>query len=279
MRSRVEITLHHGFLVAASLVMLFPLAWMILTSLKTYPEAIADPPVMFPATPQWGNYAEALTGFSFGRYFVNSVMMAVLTVVGTVLSCSMAAYGFARLYFPRKAVIFLLLLTALMLPPQILIIPQFWIYVQLNWINTLYPLFVPAFLGINVFAIFLLRQFFLQIPQDYIDAARIDGAGEFRILFGVFLPLTKPAVVTVILFTFIGSWNDLWTPLIFIHDEALYTLPLGLISFLASIGQAEGTLWHLMMAAATLTVIPIIALFAFLQRYFIEGISLTGVKG
>ena len=279
MKVRLPRVTRHAVLVICSLVMLFPLFWMIMTSLKSYQETIAQPPVLVPADLQWGNYAEALGGFNFSRYFLNSLGMAVLAIIGTLLSCSMAAYGFARLQFPYKNALFLMLLTALMLPPQVLIIPQFWIYVQLGWINTFYPLFVPMFLGINVFAIFLLRQFFMQIPQDYIDAARIDGASEFRILFGIFLPLTKPAIVTVTLFTFIGSWNDLWTPLIFLHDEELYTLPLGLIAFLSSVGRAEGTYWHLMMAASTVTVVPVIVLFFALQRYFVEGISLTGVKG
>ena len=185
--------------------MLIPLIWMFLTSLKSYEELFIIPPIWIPETFRWGNYAEALTTYNFTGYFINSTIVAALAVSGTLVSSSMAAYGFACLKIRGSHILFGVLLSSLMLPAQITIIPLFQLYSRLGWINTLYPLFVPAWLGLNVFAIFLLRQFFLTIPKDYVDAARLDGANEFRILLNVFIPLSKPALLTISVFAFIGS--------------------------------------------------------------------------
>ena len=277
LNSKVKCCVHLP-LAAGAIIMLIPLAWMLLTSLKSFAEVVADPPVWIPREFRWSNYVHALTSFNFARFFANSALIALLNITGTILSTSMAGYAFARLRAPGKGVLFMVFLSTIMLPPQITIIPLFWIYNQLGWINTFLPLFVPSWLGINVFAIFLFRQFFLTIPQDYTDAARIDGAHEWTILFRLFLPLSKPAILTVAVLTFIGSWNDLWNPLIFIHKEALYTLPVALVSFLQTTHQAQGTQWHLMMAASAVVVLPIIILFFFAQRYFIEGITFSGIK-
>lgn len=276
---RLPSLLTHITLLAGSLLMLLPLAWMILTSLKTYTEVVADPPVWVPAIPQFSNYVDALTTFDFAHYLGNSTLMATLNIAGTLISSSAAGYAFARLHVRGKYVLFLILLSPMMLPPQITVIPLFKLYIHLGWINTQLPLFVPAWLGINVFAIFLFRQFFLTLPQDYVDAARIDGAGEWTVLYRIFLPLSKPAALTVIVLTFIGSWNDLWTPLVFIHKESLFTLPVALVAFIETTKQAQGTQWHLMMAASTVVILPIIIVFFFAQRYFIEGITFTGIKG
>ncbi len=265
-------------LAIGAVAMLMPLAWMISTSLKTITEVVIDPPPLLPASPQWANYHVVLTQVDFLKYMGNSLIVALLNVAGTLVTSAPAAYAFARLPVRGSQALFLLLLSALMLPPQVTIIPQFWLYIQLGWINTPYPLFMPAWLGTNIFATFLLRQFFLQVPEALREAARLDGAGELSIILRIFFPLSRPALVTVAVLTFMGSWNDLWTPLIFIHNESLFTLPVALVSFLALQGQASGTQWHLMMAAATISVIPIIVLFMFAQRQFVEGIASSGVK-
>lgn len=262
-----------------SIVMLAPLAWMILTSLKSYQELYTTPPQWVPERFLWSNYVEAWTTFDFALFFRNSVFVTVMTILGTLVSGCMAAYGFVVLRFPGKGLIFALLLSSLMLPPQITIIPLFKMYAEMGWINTFLPLIVPPWLGINVFAIFLLRQFFLTIPRDYVEAARIDGASELTILLRVFIPMSKPALLTITVFAFIGAWNDLWGPVIFLHDERLYTLPIGLLNFIATGEGALGAPWHLVMAVSTVMIIPIVIVFFIAQKYFIEGISMSGLKG
>ena len=278
-RNPLQTFLLYAILIAGSLVMLIPLAWMIVTSLKTFPEAMADPPVWMPKVPQWGNYETALTEFNFLSYLKNSIFVTVITIIGTLFSCTMAAYAFACLDFKYKNVIFGLLMSGMMLPGQVTIIPLFMLYSKLGWINTFLPLVVPPFLAVNVFGIFLLRQFFMTIPRDYIEAARIDGASEWTILWRIYVPLSAPVMMTVTVFTFLGSWNDLWGPLIFLHDESLYTMPIGLLNFIAIAGQAQGTPWQLVMAVSTIMVIPIVVVFFLAQKRFIEGIASTGVKG
>lgn len=269
----------YAVLILGSILMLMPIAWMALTSLKTFDEVLVSPPKWIPAAPQWHNYAEAFTTFNFGRYLMNSVIVTVLTILGTLISSTMAAYGFACLDFRGKSILFGILLSAMMLPAQVTVIPLFQLFAKLGWINTYYPLIVPSWLGLNVFAIFLLRQFFKTIPRDYIEAARIDGASELRILLAIFVPLSKPALLTVAVFTFIWSWNDLWGPLIYLHDERLYTMPIGLLNFVGIIGRPEGTPWHLVMAVAVAMIVPVIIIFFIAQKKFIEGIATTGLKG
>ncbi len=277
-QSRIAQTLTYAVLIAGSIVMLVPLAWMLLTSLKSFDEAIASPPVWFPAKPHWGNYAEALTQFDFSRYLRNSLFICAATILGTLVSCTLAAYAFACLRARGKNLLFAMLLSTLMLPGQVTIIPLFKLFVKLGWINTFYPLIVPSWLGTNVFAIFLLRQFFIAIPKDYIEAARIDGASELRILLSIFVPLSKPVLLTITVFSFIGSWNDLWGPLIYLHDDGLYTMPIGLLNFIGTTGRAQGSPWHLVMAVSTVMMVPIVILFFVAQKRFIEGIATSGVK-
>src|SRR5687768_7345126 len=269
----------YGVLIAGSIVMLVPLAWMVLTSLKSYDEVIASPPAWLPQEPRWGNYSEALTTFDFARYLLNSLLISALTIAGTLVSCTLAAYAFACLRARGRDAIFALLLGTMMLPAQVTIIPLFKLFASIGWINTWLPLIVPSWLATNVFAIFLLRQFFLAIPRDYIEAARIDGASELRILWSIFIPLSKPVLLTVTVFTFIGTWNDLWGPLIYLHDDAKFTMPVGLLNFIGTSGRAQGSPWHLVMAVSTVMMIPIVILFFLAQRRFIEGIATAGVKG
>ena len=269
----------YTLLLAGSIVMLVPLAWMVLTSFKSFQEVLATPPVIFPAQWHFSNYKEALTTFDFMMYLKNSVFIAVMVILGTLVSSGMAAYGFGCLKAKGSQVIFGVLLSTLMLPGQITIIPIFQLFVKFGWINTYYPLIIPAWLGTNAFAIFLLRQFFKTIPLDYIDAGRMDGASEMRILLSIFVPLSKPALLTIAVFTFIGSWNDLWGPLIFIHKENLYTLPIGLMNFIGITANVQGTPWQLIMAVSTTMMVPIVVIFFLAQKRFIEGISMTGLKG
>jgi ABC-type glycerol-3-phosphate transport system permease component len=269
----------YAVLIAGSVVMLVPLAWMALTSLKSFEEVTASPPVWLPADPRWGNYAEALTTFDFSRYLFNSLFVCAATIAGTLVSCTLAAYAFACLRAPGRDVIFGVLLSTLMLPAQVTIIPLFKGFASIGWVNTFWPLVVPSWLGVNVFAIFLLRQFFIAVPRDYVEAARIDGASELRILWSIFVPLSKPVLLTVTVFAFIGSWNDLWGPLIYLHDDALFTMPVGLLNFVGTSGRAQGSPWHLVMAVSTVMMVPIVILFFFAQKRFIEGIATSGVKG
>jgi multiple sugar transport system permease protein len=271
--------LTYAVLIVGSVVMLVPLAWMVLTSLKTFDEVIASPPAWLPARPRWGNYAEALTTFDFSRYLFNSLLICVLSIAGTLVSCTLAAYAFACLRARGRDVIFALLLGTMMLPAQVTIIPLFKVFASIGWINTWLPLIVPSWLASNVFAIFLLRQFFLAVPRDYIEAARLDGASELRILWSIFVPLSKPVLLTVTVFAFIGSWNDLWGPLIYLHDDAKFTMPLGLLNFIGTRWQAQGSPWQLVMAVSTVMMVPIVVLFFIAQKRFIEGIAASGVKG
>jgi ABC-type glycerol-3-phosphate transport system permease component len=261
-------------LLAGAITMLTPLYWMIVSSLKT-PQSVFDlPPELFPRAAQWGNYPEALTTVPFLTFFKNTMTIEVFAIVGTVLSCSMAAYSFARLRWPGRDVVFVILLSVLMLPSFTTLIPNFILWQHLGAVDTLIPLIVPAFFG-NSFYIFLLRQFFRGIPRELEDAARVDGAGIVRTFATIILPLSKPALAVVTIFTFIGVWDDYLGPLIYLNSESNYTLTLGLQFFL----NQYGSRWDLLMAASTVVSIPMILAFLLLQRYFIEGVTLTGLKG
>lgn len=274
----------HTALVLGAGVMLLPLGWMLLTSLKTFPEILRQPPAWLPASPRWENYRTVWEGFAFYRLFLNSAFVAAMVIGGTVLTCCPAAYAFAYFDVRGKNLLFAALLSTLMLPAQVTVIPLFKAFAALHWINTYLPLILPAWLGGNVFGIFLLRQFFLTIPRSFLEAARLDGASEWTILWRLIVPMSQPAVLTVVIFTFLWSWNDLFNPLVYLHDERTYTLPLGLLYFIARADQLTGgsaglVPWHLVMALATIMVLPIIVLFAVAQRRFVEGAAATGVKG
>jgi multiple sugar transport system permease protein len=260
----------------AALAFLIPLLWMISTSLKPKEQIFAYPLVWIPNPPQWENYARALNNpsFKFLLFLQNSLYYAILSTIGVVFSCALVAYAFARLRWWGRDFWFLITLSTMMIPYPVTLIPQFLIFKELGWVGTFLPLIVPNFLGAPFF-IFLLRQFFLTIPMDLSDAARIDGANDWAIFWRVILPLTQPALITVALFTFLSCWNDFLGPLIFLTDGSKYTLAVGLAAFR---GQYR-TQWDLMMAAATVVTGPIVILFFFAQRRFIQGITLTGMKG
>lgn len=259
-------------LVVAAL-FLAPALWMISSSLKPDYEIFATPPTLWPTSPRWQNYAEALTSLPFGRFAINTLIIALSTIVGHLLSCSIVAYGFARLNGPGKGFFFVLMLSTLMLPYPVTMVPLFIIFSKLGLINSFIPLILPAFFG-NAFYIFLLRQSFKQIPVDLEDAARLDGAGTLQVLLKVILPLSRPALATVAIFTFQAAWNDFLGPLIFLHDQSLYTLQLGLSLFRG----AYNVQWAYLMAASLVVTLPVIAIFFIAQKSFIEGVGFTGTK-
>lgn len=264
-------------LALGAFVMLFPLFWMVATSLKPLPETRVYPPVWLPMPPRWANYPDMLNFQPFIRYFANTLLIATAFVVGSVLSCSFVAYGFARLRFPGRDFLFLVLVGTMMIPFIIRLVPLFLIFQRIGWINTYWPLIVPGFFG-TPFFIFLMRQYFLTIPGDLAEAARLDGAGEIRIWWTIYLPLSGPALAAVAIFAFQDAWNDFLAPLIFINDSDKYTVALGLVNMLSPSG-ASTEYWNLLMAAATVTVLPMVVLFIAAQRYFVSGVSFSGIRG
>lgn len=253
-----------------------PFLWMLSTSLKDPGSVFLFPPRWIPDPIVWGNYYEALTFLPFARYFANTAFITVANIVGTLVSASLAAYAFARLRAPLKALMFLLILSPMFLPGQVTMIPLFILYRHLNWIDTYNPLIVPAFFGGGAFNIFLLRQFFTTIPLELDHAARIDGCGEVSILWRIILPLSKPALATVTIFSFMGHWNDFLAPLIYINSSSKLTVSVALARFRGEYGT---TAWHLLMAASIVAVLPCILIFFFAQEYFVKGIQMTGMKG
>jgi ABC-type glycerol-3-phosphate transport system permease component len=257
-----------------ALLCLIPLLWMLSSSLKPTWQIFETPPRWLPDPPRWENYREALTTLPFGLYLRNTTVITLLTIVGHLLSCTLVAYAFARLRAPGRDTLFVVMLATLMLPYPVTMTPLYVIFHRLGWINTFLPLTVPAFLG-SPFYIFLLRQFFLTIPRDFEDAARIDGANIVQILAWVIVPMVAPALATVTLFTFQASWNDFLAPLIYLQRPDLYTVTLGLQFFRST----YTTNWAYLMAASLATMLPVIAVFFAAQRYFLAGISLAGIKG
>lgn len=265
----------YGVLVAVAVVLLLPFAWMVSTSLKGNEAIFAIPPQWIPETVRWDNYAEVFERMPFLLYLRNTTVITVLTIIGTVLSSALVAYAFACLRWPGRDALFLFVIATMMLPLQVIMIPLFVLFKEFGWLNTYKPLIVPAFLGGGAFNIFLMRQFFMTIPTDLLDAARIDGAGEWTIFWRIAMPLAKPALVTVALLTFMFAWNDFLGPLIYLSDQAKNTLALGLALFT---GQHQ-TDWGVLMAASIMMMAPVVLLFFFFQRYFIKGFTMSGLKG
>ncbi|EOA3459930.1 carbohydrate ABC transporter permease [Enterococcus hirae] len=256
---------------AIGIVLITPLLWMVFTSLKPMEEIVRYPPTFFPEKIVWQNYLDTITAFPFWRYARNTLLITVLVVFGNVLSNSFIAYGFAKLDFPGKKLMFALVLSTMMIPGFVTMIPQYVLFSKIGWVGTYLPLIVPSFFG-NAFNIFLMRQFYLSINDELIEAAEIDGANHFYIWSRLMLPLTKPALITIAINSFNAAWNDFLGPLLYIQDQEKYTLQIGLQFFQ---NQAT-TQWNYLMAGATLVLIPTILMFFFAQRYFIEGMDLTG---
>jgi multiple sugar transport system permease protein len=257
--------------------MVVPFLWMITTSLKAPGTEFSYPPQILPTQLDFSNYNQLFNNLPFGQYFVNTVLITLFTVLGQLLICSLAAYGFARLNFMGRDTIFVLYLTTMMIPFQITLIPLFLIVFQIGWVNTYQGLIVP---GISsAFGIFLLRQSFLNIPKDYQDAARIDGASEWVIFARIFLPLNGPALATLGVFAFMGTWTDLLWPLLIARNEQMRTLELGLAYFNQRPNAFLQPNWPLLMAGSVVVMLPVLIVYIVAQRYFIQGIALSGVKG
>lgn len=263
----------YGVLLALSLLFLAPFLFLLTTSLKAPEKIFTATMEWIPRPVVWSNYPEAISRFPFWRYVGNTLFICALTVLGTVSSSALAAYAFARLRFKAREPLFFLMLTTIMLPAQVTLLPTFLLFRALGWSGSWLPLIVPTFFG-NPFSIFLLRQFFLTIPQELSDAARLDGCSDFMIFWRVILPLARPALATIALFAFLGAWTDFQGPLIYLHDESQYTLALGLQSFL---GRHESQ-WNLLMATSTIITLPLIVVFLLVQKTFVKGIVLSGLK-
>lgn len=261
--------------ILGSALMLFPLVWLVRSSVMELGQIFTFPPEWIPNPWRWQNYPEALTTIPFFLYFRNTLTILVPTVLGTVLTSALAAYGFSRLRWPGRDTVFNILLTTLMLPYAVTLIPTFLLWAKLDLINTFWPLIVPHWFGGGIFSIFLLRQFFRTIPKELDEAALIDGANPLQILWNIIVPLSRPALIAVAIFAALASWNDFLGPLIYLNDSRNFTLALGLAEFTGLYSSQ----WHLLMAASTVVIVPVIVLFFFAQRYFIEGIALTGSKG
>ena len=256
-----------------SLVTLLPFLWMVDTALKPQSEVMTNPPTWIPSYLAWGNFPQAFTFFPFGRFLLNTLVVALgATVLQTAIAV-LAAYAFARLRFRGRDLLFVLYLGTLMIPQQVTIVPLFLMMRGLGSIDTFWALILPS--AFHALGVFLLRQFFMTIPKELEESAFMDGAGRLRILWQIILPLSRPALATLVLFTFIREWNSFLWPLVATASQDMRTVSVGLTLF---IGQ-YGTEWHLMMAAATVTLLPVLLVFALAQRYYIEGIAMTGFGG
>lgn len=273
--ARLQGLLYYALLTGLAFVFLMPTIWMISTSLKEPGQIFEYPPRFLPSPVLWTNYPEAIQKFPFFLYLRNTLIVTLLATFGTVLSASLVAFGFARRRFPERELLFGVLLSTMMLPSVVTMIPTFVLFTKLNWVNTFLPLTVPAFFGGGAFNIFLLRQFYRTLPYDYDEAAYIDGASSLRVWWEIILPFSKAPLAVIIVFTILGNWNDFMGPLIYMNQPEMRTLALGLQFF----RDQYVTQWHYLMAASTLTVVPVLVLFFAAQRYFIQGILLTGLSG
>jgi multiple sugar transport system permease protein len=263
----------HLVLVLGACLFVGPFLWMIFTSIKTLSESTRVPPVILPAVPQWHNFQDVIATLPFIQFYVNTIVMTAGRTLGQLLFCSLAAYVFARIEFPGRNVLFILMLSVLMVPPQVFYLPQYLIMKDLGWLNSLQALIVPGMF--SAFGTFLLRQFFLGLPKELDEAARIDGANHLQIYWRVILPLAKPALIALAIFTILWSWNDLMWPLIVNDSVNKMTLAVGL----ASLQGQHSTNFTVLMAGALLATWPMLVMFVVFQRYFIEGIAITGTKG
>jgi multiple sugar transport system permease protein len=260
-------------LILGAITMVIPFLWMLSTSLKDLTDAISIPPQLIPNPIVWSNYSAVFQYVPFGRFFINTIAMATGRTAGQLITCSLAAYGFARVRFPGKEAIFILYLAALMIPFQVIVVPEFILIRWLGWINTFQALIVPGMF--SAFGTFLLRQFFLTLPRSLEEAAILDGCSLFGILWRIILPLSKPALSALIIFTFLWSWNDFLWPLVATSSNDMQVLSVGLLTLQ---GQYS-TNWPYLTAGAVMASLPMLALFIALQKQFVQGIALTGVKG
>lgn len=277
-QKRIGSIARYFILTITGLLFSFPLFWTISSSLQTWQELRSFEPHLLPEVPQWHNYVKLFTVVPYARWLLNSFLIVAITIPGTIITATMAAYAFARFDFYGKNVWFVIMLGTMMIPRTVILIPQYLLFFNLGWINTYIPLTIGAWLGGGAFMIFLLRQFIMSIPRDLDEAAIIDGAGPFRILWSVLMPLMRPALTTVAILTFLGDWNDFFGPFIYLNRQELYTAAVGLRFFQYIPLETMDPRDHLLMAAAAVMTIPVVALFAAAQRYFISGVVMTGLK-
>ena len=264
----------HLVLGIGALFFIVPLIFMVSTSLKAMRQIAQFPPQLIPNPVIWLNYPDVFLYAPMHRYFFNTMIIVIPSIIGAVLTSSLAAYAFARLRAPGKNLIFMVLLSTMMLPSAVTLVPTYILFAKLGWVGSFKPLVVPALAG-SAFFVFLMRQFFLTIPRELEEAALIDGCSRLRIYFSIILPLAKPVLATVTIFAFMGSWNEFFRPLIYLGNQDQYTLSLGLRVFV----ESHRTEWGMMMAASTMMVMPVILIFFLAQQHFVEGITLTGIKG
>jgi multiple sugar transport system permease protein len=269
-----EIAISTIILAVLALVFIVPFVWMTLSSLKVPAELFVVPMQWLPRKAQWHNYVRIFNEFPFLQDFRNTMVLVVFNVIGSVLSNTLIAYGFAKIDWKGREALFYVVLATLILPFQVVMIPLFILFHQLHWIGTLLPLIVPAFFG-NAFFIFLLRQFYMSIPNELSYAAKMDGAGDFMIYRRVIIPLSTPAITTVIIFSFLKTWNDFIGPLIFLSDNKLYTLSLGAQQIMHNLDPK----WDMLLTLGVMMTFPVLVVFFVLQKYFIQGIAMTGIKG
>jgi len=276
-RRRLGAIVTHLVLICGVVVFAVPLYGLVVTALKSEAQVqnvSSLRAILVPSPVVWHNFVDVTQRVPFMLYAFNSLTLVVLNVLGVAIVCPLVAYGFSRFQWPGRNLVFFLLLSTMMIPPQVTMVPLYLIFSKLGWVNTLRPLWVPAWFGVP-FYIFLLRQFFLSVPRELDEAATIDGAGTFRTYWAVLLPQIRPAIITIVLFQTVGSWNDFAGPLVYINSIHKMPLALGIQSFTFS----HGTHWPLLFAACTIMTLPMLILFFFTQRFFVEGITTTGIKG
>lgn len=277
-------TIVYALVILGAVVSMVPFYWTVISSGKTIQEIYRYPPSFWPEHPQFfANYTEIWAAYPFGRWFVNSFYVTFMALLGTIISATLVAYGFARFRVPGRDAFFFITLATIMLPVEVTLIPTYLLFKQFGWIDTYYPLILPAWFGGGAFNIFLMRQFILGIPYDLDEAAKIDGASSWRILWQIIVPLCKPAIATMATLGFIGQWNNFLYPLIFLNSEEKYVVAIGLRFLQTALTQGNGAVSrpqdHLLMAASLMVAAPCLILFFLGQRYFIQGIVTTGIKG
>lgn len=272
---KTKLIITYALIILICVVTTLPFYWLIRSSLMDKKQLFKFPIQFFPDPIIWENYPEAMQAAPFGRYFVNTMILVIGNMAGTVITSALAGYSFSRLQWSGKKVMFYCLLSTMMLPGFITLIPLFLIWNELGFVNTYVPLILPAWLGGGAYNIFLVRQFFMTIPKELDEAGVIEGASYWTIFWKILLPQVKPVLAVVAVFTFMNVWNDLLGPVIYLNDELKYTLSVGLSSF----SSLYNTQWGYLMAASAVITLPMILVFFFFQRYFIEGVTLTGIKG
>jgi len=274
--ARMKVALY-GLLCVLLIPFVFPTWWMLTSSLKPISDIFVFPPQLFPTHPDWSSYAQVFTVQPFAQQYWNSAWIAAVVTAATLAISSMAGYAFARIRFPGANALFIVVLTGLLIPSEVTIVPLFRMFLKLGWVNTHWPLvLIPVFGAPSVFATFVMRQFFIALPAELEEAARVDGLGRFRIFRTIALPLARPALASVAIFTFLHSWNLYLEPIVFLSTPSMFTLPQALTQYTDAYG---GPMWNIQLAAATLTALPVLIVFVLAQKQFVEGLAHTGLKG